>query len=367
MKKLTRHPVRFKGLTVGLDVHKKFIEHVILDRQGDQIAGGRVPSSPEGLSKVFGIVGRRKVQFVLEACGFYLWVYDFLSHSVGKEHVHVAQPHRIRAIANSQEKNDPNDAWWLAYLRFEGRLPVAYVPEGDLRELRIASRELRWSVNCRSDQIRRFRSHLAQEGVQLKATNFQTQVGRSEAKEILEGRSGMRRAALSSLLQAIEESDERIRLWQERVGELSRSFPDIETMIEKLPGFGRTLAPIVYAELGDPRRYWCAKALARATGLAPGYRESGGRRMPTRISRGGSNDARWAFTRAVIACMRCKQGPGLSVKYWVLRRLEKQPKKKVYVAAARKLAEALWRLFALGEEFDLTKAFPGAKRPQRAA
>jgi hypothetical protein len=47
------------------------------------------------------------------------------------------------------------------------------------------------------------------------------------------------------------------------------------------------------------------------------------------------------------------------VKYWVLRRSRGRPKKKVIVAAARKLAEGVWRLFALGEEFDLARAFPG--------
>ena len=37
------------------------------------------------------------------------------------------------------------------------------------------------------------------------------------------------------------------------------------------------------------------------------------------------------------------------MKYWVLRRAKTRPKKKVIVAAARKLAEGVWRLFALGE------------------
>jgi hypothetical protein len=35
MKKLMRRAVRFKGFTLGLDVHKGFIEYCLLDGSGD--------------------------------------------------------------------------------------------------------------------------------------------------------------------------------------------------------------------------------------------------------------------------------------------------------------------------------------------
>ena len=110
MKKLTRRPVRFKGLTVGLDVHQSFTEYVVLDRRGDELAGGRIISDQSGLEELLSLVGRRKAQYVLEACSSFLWVYDALVERVGRDRVHVAQPHRVRPIANSLEKNDANDA-----------------------------------------------------------------------------------------------------------------------------------------------------------------------------------------------------------------------------------------------------------------
>ncbi len=42
MKKLTRRMKRFKGLTVGLDLHKKFIQYSVLDARGNEVEGGRV-------------------------------------------------------------------------------------------------------------------------------------------------------------------------------------------------------------------------------------------------------------------------------------------------------------------------------------
>jgi transposase len=334
---------------------------VVLDSRGDEERGGRVDATREGLEELLGFLRRRESQFVLEAGPSFLWVFDFLSAKAGRERLHVAQPHRVRPIANSLEKSDANDAWWLAYLCFEGRLPESFVAEGEVRELRIATRELRAAVERRSSLIRRFRAHLAQAGRRLRVKNFQTVGAREAARERIEQLEGMRQLALSRLLASIEFQDQEIAWWRERVEELVEELPMVATIVREMPGFGVTLASIVIAELGDPHRFRNAKAYASSTGLAPGYRQSGGYKMPVGMSRAGSRHARWAFTRAVIGCLRCQRGAGASVKYWVLRRSRNKPKRKVMVAAARKLAEGVWRLFALGECFDLSKAFPGPK------
>ena len=149
MKKLNRKGERFKGQTLGLDIHKKFIEYCVLDGEGDEVATGRIESSREELQ---GLVVKLKkqgaVQASLEACGCFIWVFDLLVRELSREVVHVAQPSRIHVIANSMEKNDANDAWWLAYLLFEGRLPESFVVEGVMRNLRIAERELRSYTGC---------------------------------------------------------------------------------------------------------------------------------------------------------------------------------------------------------------------------
>ena len=56
------------------------------------------------------------------------------------------------------------------------------------------------------------------------------------------------------------------------------------------------VAGLIYGELGSPERFHEAKCYAKATGLTPAYRESGGRAQAVGISRQGSRLARWAFT-----------------------------------------------------------------------
>jgi transposase len=360
MKKLTRRVVHFKGFSVGLDVHKSFIQYSVFNADGDEVAHGRFDSN-EGALRHFVETWKKKagtVQFTLEACGCFLWIFDLLKTLAGREYVHVAQPAKLKMIANSQEKNDSNDAWWLAYLLYEGRLPEAFVAEGPVRELRIAVRELRdWTDRC-SDLKRRLRSLLAQEGKKVPKGFLSSARKRNATRAVLREVKGARRLALSMLWKQLRQISRHIREWNELIRKLCQTLPAVQGMTRELPGFGLVVGSAVYAELGEPQRFYSQKAYAKATGLTPGYRQSGGKNISGPITRAGSRLARWALTRAVTSCLRCKQGPGLQIRKWVERRARYKPRKTVIVAAARKLAEGVWRLFALGEAFDLAKAFP---------
>ena len=359
MKKLVRKASSFKGFTIGLDLHKKFVEFCVLNERGDEVESGRFDSTRENL---LGFIGKWKkrgaLQTSLEACGCFVWVFDLLSAELTRERVHVGQPSRIHVIANSMEKNDSNDAWWLAYLLYEGRLPESYVVEGALRDLRIASRELRSYTDQRGDLLRRLKSHFAQTGIKVPKSWQASKVGRTKMKALIAEVQGERRRALEILFKQIRQVGKQMLYWRSRVEALSRGLPAVEAIKREMPGFGTIISGAVIGELGAPERFYNEKAYAKATGLTPGYRQSGGQGMVVGITRAGSRLARWGYTRAVIGCLRCKQGAGKQIRQWVEERSRHKPKKKVIVAAARKLAEGVWRLFALGEAFNLARAFP---------
>ena len=78
------------------------------------------------------------------------------------------------------------------------------------------------------------------------------------------------------------------------------------------------------------------------------------------MTRAGSPFLRWALIEAVVACQKAKRGPGKAIGEWVRRRQARMgDRRRAQCAAARKLAEAVWRLFAYGEAFDAAKAFGG--------
>jgi transposase len=361
MKTLQRRGKRFKGYTIGLDLHLSFIEVVVLDPRGNNAGNRRIGFKAAELEKLLLEWQQRgPVQVAFEACGCFLWVFELAVRVLGREQVHAAHAAKIRMIAQSMEKNDHNDAWWLAYMLYETRLPEAFVAEGELRELRKAGRELRYYTDLRSDLVRRVRSALAQLGLKLKKSWHTSQVRLAETKAVLDTIKGTDGEALQDLYRQIEGLSGLIAKWRGIVEKLCESFPEIEVIRENMPGFRVVLGGLLYGEMGSPKRFHAAKAYANGTGLTPAFRESGGKAQAVGITRQGSRLARWALTRAVIACTRCtKNGTGLQVKKWVEKQVERgKPKRKVIVAAARKLAEGVWRLLSWGEVVDLKRAFP---------
>ncbi len=362
MRKLTRRRERFEGLSVGLDVHLRVIQFSVLDRSGDEVENDRVAARLDEVRRlVLRLQEQGPVQVSLEATGCFLWIYDLLVELVGSDRVCVAAPSRVRVIAESSEKSDVTDAWWLAYLLFEGRLPEAFVAEGALRELRVGCREYRSVTDERADLMRRMKSHLAQLGHRFLARDWASAVGWQRIQTLVDSLSGagVRGDAIRRLWQRIQELTEEQMYWKQKMEEHSKGLQEIRTIDDVMPGMGPTLSAIIWSELGDPRRYRSAKAYAKATGLSPGYRESAGRRHKRCITREGNAHARWVLTRAVVACLRCTRGPGVAVKRWVEARSRRTAKKHAIVAAARKLAEGIWRLFQRGEAFDAAKAFGG--------
>lgn len=114
MKKLQRSVVRFKGITVGLDLHKKMIQYSVMNASGDEKANEEMAADASSLHRLLDEVTKdgHAVQVVLEASGCFVWAYDLLAKRLGKEHVHVAAPSKVRVIAEAGEKTDATDAWW---------------------------------------------------------------------------------------------------------------------------------------------------------------------------------------------------------------------------------------------------------------
>ncbi len=361
MKKLIRKGKCFKGMTVGLDLHKRFIEVAVLNRRGDQVEGTEIKSNEKELRELIERLEKKApVQVVFEACGCFIWVYDYLVEKLGRERVHVAAPSQIPAIANGPDKNDANDAWWLAYLLHDRRLPEAHVSTGEIRRLKIATRELRAYTNMRSDMSRRIGAHLAQRGKIAPKAWHASKVKRKQMREMIHELKGESGEAVRHLYQQIVKMGREVGYWRNEIKRISAKFRDIQTMIDELPGLGLITAATVYGELGDCRRFKSEKAYAKATGLTPGHRTTAGKTKNIGITKAGSAQARWALTQSAMACLRCRKGAGARVKQWIVKRSQQnKPKKKVVVAAARKIAEGIWRLFKMGECFDLGKAFPG--------
>ena len=100
--------------------------------------------------------------------------------------------------------------------------------------------------------------------------------------------------------EAVGISDEftgRIEALRSDLKVIGRSLPTSREL-QKLWGIGPLLAPIIWAEMGDTRRFSSSRQAVRYTGLDITVYQSDNNRAPGKLSRQGSGTLRWALVEA---------------------------------------------------------------------
>jgi len=111
---------------VGLDVHKNFIQGCVLDKEGKVILEQKFKNEPHSMDLFLSNI-QQDSKIALESCSCWQYVYDYLSDAGYKELV-LANPSRVRLIAESRKKTDRHDAKVLADLLRMNMLPESYAP-----------------------------------------------------------------------------------------------------------------------------------------------------------------------------------------------------------------------------------------------
>ncbi len=100
------------GITIGLDISDRFTEAYAIDEHGEWVESWRMPTKPEALRR--GLSRYPGARVVLEVGCHSPWISRQLE-AEGFE-VIVANPRRVRLIAESDKKSDCFDAEQLARL-----------------------------------------------------------------------------------------------------------------------------------------------------------------------------------------------------------------------------------------------------------
>src|SRR5579859_1495261 len=111
-KKQIRKLAARQRLTVGLDLGDRTSRYCILDEAGEVVSEKSLPTTKTGLSSIFAKMPTSRV--ALEVGTHSPWVSRHIA-SLGHE-VIVANPHKVKLITQSLQKNDRMDAQRLARL-----------------------------------------------------------------------------------------------------------------------------------------------------------------------------------------------------------------------------------------------------------
>ena len=336
---------------IGVDLHKKIITVCVMDQQLKVLARATLYSSqPDEILEFFRNWQPFKV--VVEATASYTWFVEALE-SLAEEIV-LANPNKLRVIAESTKKTDRLDAQILAEFLARDMIPRAYMPTPRQRQHRALVRHRHYlqgritSVRCK---IRRILADYNADRRDL----FSSQCGLAYIKEV--GLREGQRIVILQLWEEFEQDTTRLAELTKKIKAFIKKAPQREvearTIIKTAPGVGFVTSEVILSELGDIGRFRNAKAVSAYAGLAPAVRQSGGKKSKDlAITKAGSGLLRWALVEAAWRLV------GTS---WLWeRRFERLKKrggaKRAIVAIARKFLGMLYAMLRTSTPYKILPA-----------
>jgi transposase len=284
-------------------------------------------------------------EVVLEACGG--------SHHWGRRL--SALGHRVKLIAPQyvkpfvkRGKNDRIDA--EAISEAAARPTMRFVPvksaERQAQASVLSVREL--FVKQRTQLINALRGQAAEFGI-IAAK------GAGHAAALLARIAGdaalptVIKEMLALLGQEIARLDQTIAALDSKLAALHRASA-MSRLLGEIPGFGRITALTATLTV-DPGQFKSGRHLAAWIGLTPKERSTGGKRRLGAISKQGNERLRQLLVLGAMAVIKVAKPGHRYATPWLLKLLERRPRRVAAVALANKMARILWAMMTSGEAY----------------
>lgn len=328
--------------SIALDVHRDFCEVAV--KEGGQVRlAGRVKTSREELERLAQNLGPED-RVVLEASGPALAVRRVLEPHVAE--VVVANPRKLRAIAESKVKTDQVDARTLCELLDAGFVPAVWSPDEWTRALRRRLQRRSKLVRQRTRAKNELHAVLARN---LKGRPPMTDVFGKRGRQWLASLQlpADERETVDGCLRAVDFLDEEVAVIERELARQALGCEEIRRLMT-VPGVSLVSAASFLAAVGDVHRFSSPRKLVSYLGLDPRVRQSG--EAPARhgrISKQGSPEARHMLCEAAWVAVRTP-GP---LKAFHERVRSRRGAQIALVATARKLCVLFWHLLTRAEDY----------------
>jgi transposase len=338
---------------IGVDLHKKIITVCVMDENLRVQARKTLScSEPDKIVEFFRQFQRFKV--VVEATASYLWFVELVEPLAEK--IVLANPRKLRVIAESTKKTDRLDAQTLAEFLTRDMIPESYMPTPRLRQHRALVRHrhyLRGSMTAVRCKIRRILSDYNADRRDL----FSNACGKAYLNRA--PLSDADRYVIKQLWSEYEEHQARVLALTKKIKAFAAKAPKREAEARRIvmtaPGIGPVTAEVVLSELGDVSRFRNAKAICAYAGLVPAVRQSGGKKSKDlQITKQGSGLLRWALVEAAWRLVNAS--PRWTAVFCRLR--ARSGAKRAIVAVARKLLCVLYAMLRTSTPYEIRLSIP---------
>jgi transposase len=320
---------------MAFDIHKHYAVAAAVDRNGKVLMKSRrIPNEELPDWAVGHLCADDRV--VIESTTNAWHVYDLLAPLVAE--VKVANPIRIKQIAEARTKTDKRDALILARLLAANLIPEVWVPPSHVRELRQLVSQRRRFVEMHTKVVNRMHS-----------VSHRHHLGHPKGKRFQEKNmswreklSKMERFQLEMDLDTKKYLTGQIKRLTRLLGTMSHQAPwaSMAMYLMQIPGFGVVTTMTVLAAIGDITRFETPKHLVSYAGLAPGVVQSGTKKRSKPITKEGRKELRWAMVE--VARRAVPADPVWKRRFEELTR-RKTPN-EAYTIIAHQLLVAVWHL-----------------------
>lgn len=339
---------------VGVDLHKKVITVCVMDANRKIVREAKLyPDEPHRIVEFFEGLGEYKV--VLEATSSYYWFVELVEPTA--EEIVLANPSKMRVIAESTRKTDKLDGRVLAEFLARDMIPRAYMPTPRQRQHRALVRHRKYlreqatAVKCKIRHV--LSDHDADRRDLFSAA------GEAYFKALKLNEAD--RFRLADLWKAWESIEKRLARTAAKIKAFAKKAPRAEAearaLLKTAPGVGVVTAEVVLSELGDVRRFKNAKAVCAYAGLVPIVRQTGGGKAKDgHITKQGSGLLRWGLVEA--AWRLVASSPRWASTYQRIKK--RNGAKRAIVAVARKFLCVLYAMLRDSKPYQSAAATTAA-------
>jgi transposase len=276
-------------------------------------------------------------EVVLEACGSSHHWGRFLQ---GLGHtVRLIPPQYVKPFVK-RGKNDRNDAEAICEAASRPTMPVVPVKSAQTQAdaMDLSARDL--LVRQRTQLVNAVRGHAAEFGI-IAAKGI-TQVEPLLDKIAEADMPQAAKATLAQLGRCIAQLDAQLAEIDQRLTKQHKSNP-VSQRLAAVPGVGPITA-LTMAVKVDPGQFLSGRHFAAWLGLTPKEQSTGGRQCLGGISRAGDERLRQLLVLGATTVIRHAKPGSKTASPWLLKLLERRPRKVAAVALANKMARIVWSM-----------------------
>lgn len=340
-------------IMVGIDLHRNNALCGLMDENGRRLLHKKLPCDLKAILELLQPFKEHIVTTGIESTFNWYWLVDGL-----QDHgypVVLANPAAMQPYSGKKHTDDVSDAYFIAELLRLNLLPLAHIPDRQVRPVRDLLRRRLLLVRQRTTLILSFKSlherTLGQRVPLSRVKSLKAEEARSRFTAVADQRLGGEQITLMGHLSAsITKLEEHILAETGKTQAYQR--------LQELPGIGKILGRTIALETGDAKRFAGAGNFASYCRCVRSLRQSNAKKKGENNRKCGNKYLAWAFVEA--AHFACRHDEPCRRFY---DRKQQQTNPVITTKAlACKLAKAAWHVMAEDAPYDAERVFGPMKK-----